>query len=460
MVAYKEWGYQLYRALAFEDLASRTEKLGGKGRTREFLRELRDKERDRVLKVEVGKSAKDDVRAEEAANRADQVNSADGGDVEKQKDSEEVETRLANSRYMDVDEEGEGEREHPSDKGPGSRSKFAAAPVVGALSVEVRARMEANRRLALERLRRKKEEAASALSTSSAGAIVGKSISATPLAADIIGKGVTEDDLMHLDAEELNGEPQDNFEDDEAALAEMEAEEPATKKSKLSVDTATPATTLLESNISCSLDKTFAPKIFEVPSLAVDTLPGSTERSPVDGDGGATHGLSTAPTDEATVSGRTGNGVVGKAVAPKPEGIDEGSTPTAHPAGSESSKRETTASKMCIPATSGDQEIYKGDVKSAEALTEKAAKAAADGSNGRKDKGISSNTAAAFGVMTGSVKNVGEILLAVSPQKCKATESEVPMSPLGRMLADTDIPAEGGSLAVRVPIAGLSADKP
>lgn len=462
MVSYKEWGYQLYPSLAFEDLASRTEKLGGKERVRDLMRELRDKERDRVVEAKFGKSAMDDARAQEAADMAEKADGADGDGAQKQKDSEKVEKQLANSRYTDIDGKGGLSSNQGSGQWNGAASKAAAAPpAVGALSAEVRARMEANRRLALERLRRKKEEAVA----STAGTVVGKSTSATLLPADTIDKGVNDHDLMDVDAGVLNGDAGDNFEDDEAALAEMEAEEPATKKSKLSVDTATPTTTLVESNNYLSVDKTVAPELPEAPSFTVDTLANSTEKSPVDGGHDANHDLPTARTDKTTVSDSTDNELVGKAIAPTPGSTDEGSTAMAHPPASESAVGGTTTSTMDIPTANGEQGTHADDAKSGGAVEEKAA----DDSNGCEDKAISNTaessvsgsvSAAVFGAVKGSVKVVDENLPVGSPQKFKAAVGEVPMSPLGRMLADTDTPAEGGSLAVRAPIAGLFADKP
>jgi len=46
---YKEWAYQLFPHLAFEDLVDRMQKLSGKARVRQCLEGLREKERERYL---------------------------------------------------------------------------------------------------------------------------------------------------------------------------------------------------------------------------------------------------------------------------------------------------------------------------------------------------------------------------------------------------------------------------
>ena len=46
---YKEWGFQMFPGLAFPDLLSRCETFGHKARTRNCLKGLRDRERDRYV---------------------------------------------------------------------------------------------------------------------------------------------------------------------------------------------------------------------------------------------------------------------------------------------------------------------------------------------------------------------------------------------------------------------------
>lgn len=46
---YKEWAFQLFPNLAFEDLLSSTEKLGSKGKVRHVVNELREIERRRYM---------------------------------------------------------------------------------------------------------------------------------------------------------------------------------------------------------------------------------------------------------------------------------------------------------------------------------------------------------------------------------------------------------------------------
>ncbi|CAM9226064.1 unnamed protein product, partial [Scytosiphon promiscuus] len=101
MVAYKEWGYQLYPGAAFEDLASRTEKLGGKARTRDLMRELRDTERDRVIEAKYGRAAVEDLRAQEAAKLAAKESKTAAAQEDAAEEQEDEE--LASSRYMEVD---------------------------------------------------------------------------------------------------------------------------------------------------------------------------------------------------------------------------------------------------------------------------------------------------------------------------------------------------------------------
>jgi hypothetical protein len=49
MSTYREWAFQLYPGLAFPDIVSRCEALGGKAKTRTTLEHLREQERDRYI---------------------------------------------------------------------------------------------------------------------------------------------------------------------------------------------------------------------------------------------------------------------------------------------------------------------------------------------------------------------------------------------------------------------------
>ena len=201
MIAYKEWGYQLFPGLAFEDLTDRIEKLGGKARTRDLMSELRDRERDRAIEAKYGRSAVDNARArkisKQAAQEADEKNESEVEDI-------------AGSRYMDVDKaEDQGAEVNEGSSLPRAKTKAS-----GMLSEEVRERMEANRRQALERLRLKKEGASNATTS-----VARQESSGAGVPMDV-SEGV---DPMDLDAR--GGVANSSIEDDEVALAEMEAEE-------------------------------------------------------------------------------------------------------------------------------------------------------------------------------------------------------------------------------------------
>ncbi|CAM9466742.1 unnamed protein product [Discosporangium mesarthrocarpum] len=164
MFFYKEWGYQLYPALAFEDLAARIEKLGGKARVRQLLGELREQERDRHLEASLGQTAVQDVRAFEAAK----ATAKDAMRAEK-RDEEELDNhryaigdsgRGTVSEAMDIDGGGqEVEGQHSFVVSADTASTSAAAALQ---SDKIRERMERNRRLAMERLQQKRDAASAA----------------------------------------------------------------------------------------------------------------------------------------------------------------------------------------------------------------------------------------------------------------------------------------------------------
>ena len=49
LTLYKEWAFQLFPGLAFEDLLNATEKFGSKGSVKASIFELRDLERRRYM---------------------------------------------------------------------------------------------------------------------------------------------------------------------------------------------------------------------------------------------------------------------------------------------------------------------------------------------------------------------------------------------------------------------------
>lgn len=225
MFAYKEWGHQLFPALAFEDLASRTEKLGGKARVRDLMRELRDEERDRYIASTHGREAVEEARAQHAAETAEE---AAGAAVPEPKRGEREE--LSRGRYTD-DREGDSrptkgrynnDQVHES-TGKGSTSTSTM------ISPEIRERMEANRRLALERLRMKKQEAVTKEATVEASpAKVGAR--SFPKESNLMPP---DDEIMDLlESNHPEEKKRHDLEDDEAALAEVEAQD-VRRKSKM-----------------------------------------------------------------------------------------------------------------------------------------------------------------------------------------------------------------------------------
>ncbi|CBJ29350.1 conserved unknown protein [Ectocarpus siliculosus] len=421
MVAYKEWGYQLYPGVAFEDLACRTEKLGGRARTRSLLRELRDTERDRVLEAKYGREAVDDVHAQEAARLAakeSKTAAAEGDRVEEREDEE-----LAGSRYaMEVD--GDGGDEGKSDR------QVAAEGSAATMSDQVRQRIEANRRLALDRLRLKKQEAAAAAALVAEKENDGGA-AAVPAAND--GSREVEDpeeDLMDVDG---GGGPGDSFDDDEAALADMEAEEMAARP--VAAEASRGKNTVAEPG-----------------PAAVVTSPPSTlavERGARAAGAGCAGSVDEASAKCAVAAARSG---------------EPGTT-----AGEESGGELPPASEPSAPApgVGGGRERDGANDEAASLGTTAAASAAgADGITGgaKLDDAVLGGGDGGGGAPEPVAANGDEEGASFSsPAKCRAAAaaaaSGLPLSPLGSLFAGTDVSAEGGLAVAREPLGGLFSDE-
>lgn len=443
MVAYKEWGYQLYPSLAFEDLASRTEKLGGKARVRDIMQEFRDKERERYVESKYGHCAVADMRAQEALKDAEK----EAAVAEEQKESQPT-----NSRYMDTDV---GKSRSPKKNGEGAENTPAAA-AASVVSAQVRERMEANRRLALERLRLRKEEAAAKAKAA-----------ATP-------NNMPADDevanLMDVDAEEAGSGH--NFEDDEAALDEMETG-------------ATTRNTQQGVLVDAAADNAVASAVFNSSGLDAAQDPASVPPSTA-----ATYCVEDSTLKEsveALPEEIRGNGTP---VAPRQPEVDDEAVPDASAAISKvaSTGADVTSINMedvheaaiCNAVATGifhsgsrKPSIDLGSTQSAVSIRQEQGETA-------KDSGIVTGVqapAAALGAKS-ATGTVGRVVDAEasgvrvadgadnaeppsfgSPQKIMSNAGGVPLSPLGSMFVGTDVPAEGGSMAVKAPVGALFADQ-
>lgn len=471
MVAYKEWGYQLFPSLAFEDLASRTEKLGGRERTRNLLQELRDTERDRVVEADFGRSAVDSIRAKKAA-AVKKSKDSDSHNTQKQSDTENEQVQPTLTRYVNVD-------------GPenGAAASSPAASAAGGLSAEVRERMEANRRLALERLRQRKEEAA-AIATG-AEVLPEKRPFAASSSVPSSSQEVTEQDVMDVDPNQGTG---DDFEDDEAVLAEMEAREPATKKTKSSVETIAPMATLMQSSSSSLptetlIDETVAPAALEVAASdsagasppPVDTLVEAhdTEELPMhDGDDG-THDMPQASAANTVTPDSGASEMAIKSGVPAQGRADVYADGTATEQEENSRTSEGAVGQATSPVEGVSAASDQDDAHLANAPpTRMAVREGTDDPNGCKETRAPGTTTEHSGngsnglrESSGAGMTSGEVVAEHSSpirhsHNGKAAPGGAPMSPLGRMLANTDVPAEGASLASRSPIAGLFANEP
>ncbi|CAN0146118.1 unnamed protein product [Ectocarpus sp. 6 AP-2014] len=481
MVAYKEWGYQLYPGVAFEDLASRTEKLGGRARTRSLLRELRDTERDRVLEAKYGREAVDDVHAQEAARLAakeSKTAAAEGDRAEEREDEE-----LAGSRYaMEVD--GDGGDEGKSDR------QVAAEGSAAAMSDQVRQRIEANRRLALDRLRLKKQEAAAA---AAAAALVAEKENdggavAVPAAND--GSREVEDleeDLMDVDG---GGGPGDSFDDDEAALADMEAEEMAARpvaaealRGKNTVAEPGPAAVVTSPPSTLAVES-------EETAGALDEEQASPERTIREDEAmeDAGSGASCANTAAAVVADDANDPAPVSAAA---DGVARGGARAAG-AGCAGSVDEASAKCAVAAARGGEPGTTAGEESGGELPPASEPGAPAPGVGGGRERDGANDEAASLGTtaaaagagangITGGAKLDDAVLgggdggggapepVAAngdeegasfsSPAKCKAAASGLPLSPLGSLFAGTDVSAEGGLAVARKPLGGLFSDE-
>lgn len=455
MVAYKEWGYQLYPGVAFEDLASRTEKLGGRERTRDLMLDLRNTERDRVIEAKYGSSAVDDAHAKDAAKAAAKETAA----AEKREKEE-----LAKSRYMDVDEEGAPPASRAEGAGGAGQTTGGASSGVGGggvVSEEVRERMEVNRRRAMERLRLKKEEAAAAVAVTAAAAVAG-------------GANDENDDDPQMDMmDEDTGWPGgDDFEDDEAALAEMEEEQVA-KKATSGTTTTTPSSSAAEGETVQQSGESVSP--------VVDTLLESTK-----------------PADEPMEEAAAGDPLVSAVVLPPSLALDGGdggaaggTPPSVAKAEAETAvdAKQADGTETMLDAGEGSTN---GDVTSEKTPPDSGASPArltereecpagvdqvgssppASGADTEADDAVLAGAAQANAWTTATVMTSrgGEGEEAVdrhveqtgfsSPRKKLRVTGGVPMSPLGSLFAGTDVPAEGGTaVVVNESLAGLFSDE-
>lgn len=481
MVAYKEWGYQLYPGVAFEDLASRTEKLGGRARTRSLMRELRDTERDRVLEAKYGREAVDDVHAQEVARLAakeSKTAAAEGGRAEEREDEE-----LAGRRYaMEVD--GDGGNEGKSDR------PVAAEGSAAAMSDQVRQRIEANRRLALDRLRLKKQEAAAAAALAAEkendGGAVATANDGSREVEDL------EEGLMDVDG---GGGPGDSFDDDEAALADIEAEEMAARQ--VSAEASRGKNTVAEPGpaaVSTSPPSTLAVESEETAG-AVDEEQASPEPTiredeAMEDAGNGASGANTAAAvvaddanDPAPVSvaadgvarGEARGAGVGCAGS-----VDEASATCAAAAsgggepgttaGEESGDELPPASEPGAPGpgVGRGQERDGANDEAASLRTTTAAAAAAAGADGitggaKVDDAVCGGGDGGGGAPEPvAAKGDEEGASFSSPAKCRAATaaaSGLPLAPLGSLFAGTDVSAEGGLAVAREPLGGLFSDE-
>lgn len=385
MIAYKEWGYQLFPRLAFEDLTDRIEKLGGKARTRYLMRELRDKERDRVIEEKYGRSAVQDAHERDATKQV-------ALEVDKGEDEATI-----TGRYMGIDVGNNS-----------STNEMISSTMEPTFSTEVRERMEANRRKALERLRLKKEEAVSATA-----AIERQEV---PRDDGPMGKGDHNDSM---DIEASVGMENNDFEDDEAVLAEMEV------KDAEGADTNTGATdSIIETTNPSAAAVLDAPT--QLSSTANDTpIHDAPETFPLSNPSGemnedltlsakmSEHEIVDRAGDSADVTSTdvnctTESSTISKEAAPLGESLEVSTIP------------ENNCPRASQLAASDK------DRKSELALGETVAD--------------SCTVAASRDV---AVVNEGGHAIA-SPRKRKMSASgRVPLSPLGTLLASTDVPADG-----------------
>lgn len=441
MIAYKEWGYELFPGLAFEDLACRTEKLGSRLRTRSLVGELREKERDRVIGGKYGPSAVADVHAREAAKVA-----AKEAAVEEKREDDE----LAISRYMDVDEEGPGGSTPGGGGGSGGEDKSAGSKAPSGLSAEVRERMEKNRRFALERLRLKKEEVAAA----AAATAVAENEAAQAGTPVDDGDDV---DMMDVDAGGEGANDNDNFDDDEAALAEMEAEEIA-KKPKPSMSTEMPELNVTEPALATATAAS-APLSPETDNAAITDSSDILRSTGVDGETllelsnradeaieGVAGGSCSAAADGAArtsdVGGETARGAE-DAVAMSTEGAS------------------VAAMNNSAEAVSGEAPAEPTERKNACPQATLPAAASAEGGPASVLLGSHADAAEGAGRVAARTEGYGSVAEASfsSPSKCMLAAGAGPLSPLGSLFASVDVPAEGGLATVRAPLGGLFSDQ-
>lgn len=444
MIAYKEWGYQLYPGIAFEDLTSRTEKLGGKARIRDLMRELRDKERDRVIEAKYGRPAVDNVHAQEAAKAAGNVSV-----IEEEVEEEEDEKR-ANSRYMDVDGNRLSAISHDESTESHTPDQPVEADTSAILSAKVRERMEANRRLALERLRLKKEETA-----------VATRIEERTSADE--GAPLDDEEVDMMDVDDKLGAGND-FEDDEAALAEMEAENIVgeTKSISAAATTETPST-VATINDSASRD---AGANTEIPGIA------GTVRAERDTSSASREGVQLTIKEKEAGSRASSPSVHdGKHASASGEGVAQGLqniSPMRTDFTGDSLNKDTNAGEQPVgEAGSSDIAADSSVVFAMSPVRQKAHTDDARTERLAKDSSASSSLGAAVEMTVGASDGTKTIAEKETPAEQAAVRSpvgkklagDVPMSPLCSLFADTDTPAEGASVAARAPMGGLLTDE-
>lgn len=450
MGSYKEWGYQLFPGLAFEDLASRTEKLGGRARVRDLLTELRDQERDRVLEEKFGRSAVDSAHAQEAAKAATEEAVPEEG-----RDSEDP----ANSRYMDVDEE-EGETGISSGSGVNGGDEKRAKVAADVMSEQVRQRMEMNRRLALERLRLKKEEAAVvAKAKTSEGTDAGMSVEESEL-VDLMDAGGGDDAV------------EDDFEEDELALAEMVDEEIA-KPTVANASVGAPIAPRPAADTT-----TVAPICpAAAPPASLDANPAADGAAPIANSAEATPALEDVDTDSILAStARTEKANTTDTVADEPApvpDVPDQNDPTdgaTSIAASKDAESHAIASETANSSASPGIPNSEPNTGSVESPGDSTAREEGAGGAGEMAAGKQGDSALAPRVSgagldaatddadNGTMVVDGQASFS-SPGRCKAAVGEAALSPLGNMFAGTDVPLEGGTAAVKTSRGGLFDDE-
>ncbi|CAM9226139.1 unnamed protein product [Scytosiphon promiscuus] len=345
--------------------------------------------------------------------------------------------------------------------------------------------MEVNRRLALERLRKKKEEAAAALDKENDHGTTG---------AAAVPQGDNNDaevtDPMEVDDGDA-GAAGDDVDDDEAALADMEAEAEARAEE-----------TIMETGADMSADAAAAAAVAATPPApthpagtngAVKTalpdkaqaeatsLEKSSERREHEAAGNDNNGASEDVADHAArgVVDRGRQGEAGQSVGHGASdgdggGDDDGANRAAsdvpgafgeEDSGSSASPASPPGETAPVEPACGEERGRAQDQAAGE--TQKSASEAAAAMQTGETAGGSDSGDPTAGDARGdgdgaaakaSSTRRDEHATFSSPAKGKAGGG-LPLSPLGNLFASTDESAEGGTAAARAPLAGLFTDE-